>query len=72
MDIKVLIFENVLTFALLVIIIYFLKYRNFLKETDGNIFSKLLIDIVLPCVIFYQVASHVVNRQQLILIAVMF
>jgi hypothetical protein len=72
MNTKILIFENVLAFAVLVAVIYYLKLKNIFKESDGNIFSRLLIDVSLPGVIFYQLATSSVNSQQLKLIGIMF
>lgn len=72
MDAKILIFENVLAFAVLVAIIYYLKLKNIFTESDGSVFSKLLVDVVLPGVIFYQLASNRVSTEQAVLIAIMF
>ncbi|MCX6163311.1 MAG: AEC family transporter [Ignavibacteriae bacterium] len=72
MNTKILIFENVLAFAVLVAVIYYMKLKNIFKEGDGSIFSRLLIDVALPGVIFYQLASSKVNSQQLKLIGIMF
>lgn len=72
MNAKIMIFENVLAFAVLVAIIYYLKLKNVFSESDGSVFSKLLIDIALPGVIFYQLASNKINPEQLKLIAIIF
>jgi len=71
MNVQLQIFESVISFAALVGIIYFLKTRNFFKEEEGKSFSKLLIDIVLPAMIFLQLASHQISSSQFILIVIM-
>jgi len=71
MNVQLQIFESVISFAALVGIIYFLKTRNFFKEEEGKSFSKLLVDIVLPAMIFLQLASHQISSGQFILIVIM-
>lgn len=71
MNIELRIFESVISFAVLVGIVYVLKVKNFFSEDEGKSFSKLLIDLVLPATIFFQLASHQISGSQFILILIM-
>jgi hypothetical protein len=64
-------FECVISFAILVSIIYYLKTKNFFVEAEGKSFSKLLVEIVLPAMIFMQLATHRISSGQFILILIM-
>jgi predicted permease len=72
MNVELQIFESVISFAVLVAIIYFLRVKNFFREEEGKSFSKLLIDVVLPAMIFFQLASHQITANQFVLIFIMF
>jgi len=71
MNVQLQIFENVISFAVLVGIIYYLKTKNVFREEEGKNFSKLLVEIVLPAIIFMQLASHHISSSQFILILIM-
>jgi len=71
MNIELRIFESVISFAVLVGIVYVLKVKNFFSEDEGKSFSKLLVDLVLPATIFFQLASHQISGSQFILIFIM-
>ncbi|MCX6165150.1 MAG: AEC family transporter [Ignavibacteriae bacterium] len=71
MNVQLQMFECVISFAILVGIIYYLKTRNFFREDEGKSFSKLLVEIVLPAMIFMQLASHQISSGQFILIVIM-
>lgn len=71
MNIELKIFESVISFAVLVGIIFVLKEKKFFHEEESSSFSKLLIDIVLPATIFFQLASHQITGSQFILILIM-
>lgn len=49
---------SVAAFTLLVILFFILKRRNFLKETDTDLFVKLLIQVILPITIFGQLIDN--------------
>lgn len=71
MNIQLQIFESVISFAVLVGIVYVLKTKKFFDENEGKSFSKLLIDLVLPVMIFFQLASHQISGNQFVLILIM-
>jgi len=71
MNVQLQIFESVISFAILTGIIYVLKTKKFFDENEGKSFSKLLIDLVLPAMIFFQLASHQISGNQFILILIM-
>ncbi|MCX6161111.1 MAG: AEC family transporter [Ignavibacteriae bacterium] len=71
MDVQLQMFECVISFAILVSIIYYLKTKNFFVEAEGKSFSKLLVEIVLPAMIFMQLATHRISSGQFILILIM-
>ena len=64
-------FECVISFAILVSIVYYLKTKSFFVESEGKSFSKLLVEIVLPAMIFMQLATHQISSSQFILILIM-
>jgi len=64
-------FECVISFAILVSIIFYLKTKSFFVESEGKSFSKLLIEVVLPAMIFMQLATHQISYPQFILILIM-
>ena len=72
MDVKIKIFESVLSLTILIAVIYLFKVKNFFREDDGRLFSKLLIEIVLPVVIFLQLVTNKIESEQLIMILIMF
>ena len=71
MDVQLQMFECIISFAILVSIIYYLKTKTFFVEAEGKSFSKLLVEIVLPAMIFMQLATHQISTSQLILILIM-
>ncbi|MFZ4723924.1 MAG: AEC family transporter [Paludibacter sp.] len=71
MDVQLQMFECVISFAILVSIIFYLKTKSFFVEAEGKSFSKLLVEIVLPAMIFMQLATHQISSSQFILILIM-
>ncbi len=71
MNIELKIFESVISFAVLVAVVFVLKERKVFNEDEGKTFSKLLVDLVLPATIFFQLASHQISWSQFVLILIM-
>jgi len=71
MDVQLQMFECVISFAILVSIIFYLKTKSFFAESEGKSFSKLLVEIVLPAMIFMQLATHQISSSQFVLILIM-
>ena len=64
--------ETVVAFALLVTGVYCMKRKGLLKEADGAVFSKLLIQAVLPATIFYQLWTHRLSGATVVPVLIMF
>ena len=64
--------ETVVAFALLAIGAYFMKRKGVLKQEDGAVFSKLLIQAVLPATIFYQLWTHPLSGATVVPVLIMF
>ena len=64
--------ETVVAFALLSIGAYFMKRRGILKLEDGAVFSRLLIQAVLPATIFYQLWTHPLSSATVVPVMIMF
>jgi predicted permease len=66
------IIETVLAFAMIVVLNIFLKKKGFLKGSDVSIFAKLLTQVVLPAVIFFQFLRNPPAARHLLPILAMF
>lgn len=64
--------ETIIAFALVVILISLLKRKKVVQVEDIRSFSKLLINVVLPAVIFLELSTTPVTRSQIVLVMIMF
>jgi len=65
------VFQTVLAFASVVLLCLFLKYRGIIKAEHSPLFAQLLIQVVLPVVIFSKLATHPIAPRQLLLVVSM-
>lgn len=72
MPVKIQVVETVIAFSLLVLLVVFLKRRGFFSEDDGLRYSRLLTQIILPAVIFLQLAFHAISGRQFLAVLAMF
>jgi len=72
MAIKLKVVETILAFSLLVVLVVWLKKRGILKKEEGAGYAKLLTEIILPAVIFLQLASHSISPKQFLAVLAMF
>jgi predicted permease len=70
--IDLVVLETVLGFWLVVVLAILLKRYGVLAEEQSTLFSKLLTQIVLPAMIFVQLATHTIAPRQLLMVVVMF
>lgn len=63
--------ETVLAFAFVVALCVVLKKRSIIREEDSPLFARLLTQVALPAVIFYQLSTHPVSGRQFLMILVM-
>ena len=63
--------ESVLAFSLVVLAIVLLKQASVISQEDGKLFARLLTQVVLPAMIFSQLAFLPVSSRQLLLVVVM-
>lgn len=63
--------ETVLAFASVVALCLVLKRRGIIHEADSPLFARLLTQVALPAVIFYQLSLQPVSRRQVLMILVM-
>lgn len=64
--------ETVVAFTLVVLLNVLLKKKGFLKETDTPTFTRLLTDVVLPVVIFFQFLRYPPAARHLLPVMAMF
>jgi len=72
MVIKLQVFESVVSFAVIVFVIVILKKKEVLKEEWSGIFSSLITQIVIPVIIFSQLAFNQIDTRHLIVVLCMF
>jgi len=72
MTIKLKVVETIIAFSLLVFLVVWLKKRGILRKEEGAGYAKLLTEIILPAVIFLQLASHSINSRQFLAVLAMF
>jgi predicted permease len=60
--------ETVLAFTIVVLFCLLLRRLSIIKEEDGNVFAKLLTQVVLPAVIFLQLSATPIKAGQFILV----
>lgn len=64
--------ETILAFALVVLLVVFLKKKNIVSTGDLKSYSKLMTTAILPAVIFLQLSQNPINRHQFSLVFIMF
>ncbi len=62
------VFETVFAFTIVVMFCLLLRRYSIIKESDGNVFAKLLTQAVLPTVIFLQLSATPIKGNQLLLV----
>ncbi len=72
MPIKLQVIETVIAFSLLVGIVVVLKQRGLFSREDGVRYSNLMTQLILPAVIFLQLASNPVSERQFLAVVAMF
>jgi len=70
-SVKFQVTETVLAFALVVLLAVALKRRGVITQEDGSRFAQLLTQVVLPAVIFSQLATHQITSQQFLMVLAM-
>jgi len=68
---NLLVLQTILAFAFLVLVCLLLKRFEVIREEHGPLFARLVTEVALPAVIFSQLATHQINRRQLLLIVAM-
>ena len=66
------VFETVFAFTIIVILCLLLRKLSIVKVEDGNIFTKLLTQVVLPAVIFLQLSATPIKSGQFLLVFAVF
>jgi predicted permease len=64
--------ETILAFALVVLLVVFLKKKNIVSTGDLKSYSRLMTTAILPAVIFLQLSQNPINRHQFSLVFIMF
>ena len=64
--------ETVLAFALVVILVVFLKKKRIVSDSDLKSYSKLMTTAILPAVIFLQLSKNPIYEKQFVLVVIMF
>jgi predicted permease len=64
--------ETVFAFALVVLLVVFLKKKNIVSVGDLKSYSKLMTTAILPAVIFLQLSQNPINGKQFTLVLIMF
>jgi malate permease and related proteins len=64
--------ETIFAFALVVLLIVILKKNNIVSAGDLKLYSKLMTKAILPAVIFLQLSTYPVHKDQFILVLIMF
>jgi len=68
MEINLQVFETVFAFTIVILFCLVLRKFAIIKEEDGNVFSKLLTNAVLPVVIFLQLSATPIKGSQFLLV----
>lgn len=63
-----IIFENAITFFLIIFLGYFFKVKHILKKEDGQKIAKIVINITLPCALISSVSELEVGPTMVLLI----
>ena len=62
------VFETVFAFTILVLFCLLLRKISVIKPEDGKVFTKLLTQVVLPAVIFFQLSATPIRSGQFLLV----
>lgn len=71
LSVNLRVFETVLAFSLVVLLCILLRYLKIVRKDDGFVFSNLMTQAVLPAVIFEQLATHPIERRQVLMVLAM-
>lgn len=64
--------ETIFAFALVVVLVIILKKKKIVSESDLKGYSRLMTTAILPAVIFLELSTNFVNRNQFKLVLIMF